>query len=238
MANPGFGFEGSIASWRNAAVTTIEHHASPAAPTSDEDGVPVVFIVDDDDAIRESLAFLMDSAGLSAQALPSAQAFLDAYGGQPGCLLLDVRMPGMTGLELLARVKGLGIRLPVILLTGHGDVPMAVRAMSAGAFHFFEKPFDDRKLLEKIQQAIDHDRRERHSQQSARRLAARMNSLSPRERQVLDLVVAGLLNWQMAAQLQISEKTIESHRASMMRKMEAQNVVDLVHMVVTARQVM
>lgn len=198
---------------------------------------PAVFIVDDDLAIRESLAFLIESVGLAARTFASAQDFLDHYDpAAPGCLLLDIRMPGMTGLQLQAKLNEQRAAIPVILLTGHGDVPMAVRAMNDGAFYFFEKPFNDQALLDQIRRAIDHDGRRRGAAAMAGEVAARLEGLTRREREVLDLVVDGMPNRRMAETLNLSEKTIESHRAGMMRKMKAKNVVDLVHLMEAVRQ--
>lgn len=197
---------------------------------------PTVFVVDDDPAIRESLCWLIESINLTAVAFPSAAAFLSAYDPKaPGCLLLDVRMPSMSGLELHARLTERGATLPVLIITGHGDVPMAVRAMKNGAFDFLEKPFNDHEMLERIQQAIARDARQREESARHARYHARLASLTPRERQVLDLVVAGRLNKQIAIDLGLSEKTVETHRSNVMRKMDAATAVDLVRIVMQSR---
>jgi two-component system response regulator FixJ len=161
----------------------------------------------------------------------SAQAFLDGYdAAKPGCLVLDVRMPGMSGIELQERLTAQRIRVPIIFITGHGDVQMAVRAVQAGAFDFVEKPFNDQDLLDRMQRAIAHDaeRRERDTQQA--QLSALFASLTPREREVLDLVVEGLSNKAVANALGLSAKTVEVHRAKVMEKMHARSVSDLVKM--------
>lgn len=191
-----------------------------------------VFVVDDDSAMRESLCWLIESIGLKACAYDSASAFLDAFDpAVPGCLVVDVRMPGMSGLELHAKLSENENALPVLIITGHGDVPMAVRAMKNGAFDFLEKPFNDQALLERIQQALAHDQQQREAQLRDADYQARLQSLSARERQVMDLVVKARLNKQIAASLELSEKTVESHRANVMRKLGVNTVVELVRLV-------
>ncbi len=191
-----------------------------------------VFVVDDDPAMCESLCWLIESAGLKAKSFASAAEFLSEYDpDRPGCLVTDVRMPGMSGLELHARLAENRSPLPVLLITGHGDVPMAVRAMRHGVFDFLEKPFNDQALLERIQQAIHLDRQRREQGRRNRQFQARLASLTPRERQVMDLVVQARLNKQVAALLNLSEKTIETHRANVMRKMKVATVVELVRLV-------
>ncbi len=190
---------------------------------------PTVFVVDDDEAVRRFLCGLIASVDLLVEAYASAQEFLAAYEpGRPGCLLLDVRMPGMSGLELQRALAERAIDLPVIILTGHGDVQVAVRAMKAGAVDFIEKPFNNELLLDRIQRAVaesvdaDGARVEQHE------IASRMRLLTPRERQVLELVVAGETNKGIARHLGISEKTVEIHRARVMDKMRAKSLVHLV----------
>ena len=196
-------------------------------------GNSVVHIVDDDRALRESLCFLIESADLPARAFESAAQFLDACdAASTGCLLLDIRMPEMNGLELLAALPERAIHLPVIMITGHGDVPMAVRAMKDGAFDFFEKPFNDEALLACVRRAIDFDQKQRRRHDQREAVRARLSRLTSRERQVLEGVIRGRLNKQIAEELDLSEKTIESHRANLMRKMQAENVVDLVKLIV------
>jgi two-component system, LuxR family, response regulator FixJ len=193
---------------------------------------PTVFIVDDDEAVRSSLRLLFRSVGLNAAALASAPDFLAKYDpAQPGCLVLDVRMPGMSGLELQQQLNFRGAIIPVIFITGHGDVPMAVDAMQHGAFHFLQKPFRDQDLLDCIQRALEKDRLARSELAQASRIRERLESLTPREREVLSLVTAGKPNKVMAADLGLSQRTVEIHRARVMEKMAATSLAQLVRMV-------
>lgn len=192
---------------------------------------PVVFIVDDDDAVRRFLSGLIESVELPVEAYASARDFLAAYEpGRPGCLVLDVRMPGMSGLELQRELAERAIDLPVIVLTGHGNVQVAVHAMKAGAVDFVEKPFDNELLLDRIQKAVAESVRADGERVKRNEIANRVRLLSPRERQVLDLVVAGETNKGVARHLDISERTVEIHRANVMRKMRAGSLADLVLM--------
>lgn len=192
---------------------------------------PTVFIVDDDDAVRRFLSGLIESVELRVEAFASAQDFLEAYEpGQPGCLVLDVRMPGMSGLELQRELAEQAIDLPVIILTGHGNVQLAVHAMQAGAIDFVEKPFDNELLLDRIQRAVVENVRAGDERTKRIEIAGRVQLLTPREREVLDLVVAGQTNKGVARHLDISEKTVEIHRANVMRKMQAKSLADLVKM--------
>ena len=194
---------------------------------------PVVFIVDDDAAVRRFLSGLIESVELRVKAYASAQEFLDSYeAGQPGCLVLDVRMPGMSGLELQRELADRAIDLPVIILTGHGNVQLAVHAMKAGAVDFVEKPFDNELLLDRIQRAVAESLRADDERIKCDEIAERKRRLTPRERQVLDLVVAGETNKGVARHLDISERTVEIHRANAMRKMRAKSLADLVKMAV------
>lgn len=193
---------------------------------------PVVFIIDDDDAARESLCWLIGSVRLKVAAFASAADFLAAYRvGQPGCLVTDVRMPGLSGLDLQAELKRRGIDLPVIVVTGHGDVPMAVRAMKAGAFDFVEKPFNDQVLLDRVQKAVESSVAACRDRAQRSDIQARLDQLTPRERQVLDMVVAGESNKGIAHSLGISEKTVEAHRAQVMAKMQARSLPELTRLV-------
>jgi two-component system response regulator FixJ len=193
---------------------------------------PMVFIVDDDEAVRNSLRLLVKSVGLTAMALPSAQDFLTSYNPQqPGCLVLDVRMPGMSGLELQQQLNQRGAVIPVIFITGHGDIPMAVEAMQQGAFDFLQKPFRDQDLIGRIQRALERDRTSREDLGQRNRIRQRRDSLTPREREVLALVTSGSANKVMAADLGLSQRTIEIHRARVMEKMGASSVAQLVRMV-------
>jgi len=195
-------------------------------------GLPIVFIVDDDEAVRNSLRLLVKSVGLTATALASAQEFLASYDPlQPGCLVLDVRMPGMSGLELQQRLNLRGAVIPVIFITGHGDVPMAVEAMQQGAFDFLQKPFRDQDLMDRIQRALEKDRANRAELDQRSRIREQRETLTPREREVLTLVTSGKANKIMAADLGLSQRTIEIHRARVMEKMGASSLAHLVRMV-------
>ena len=193
---------------------------------------PVVFIVDDDQAIRSSLKWLIESVGLRVETFPSADEFIRAYyPGRAGCLLLDVRMPGMSGLELQEHFARNQINIPIIIITGHGDVPMAVRAMKAGAVDFIEKPFNDELLLESIRNALAMDQRLREVQSQRAEIAARLAQLTPREHEVMEMVTEGRSNKEIATSLGVSAKTIEAHRARVMEKMQAGSLAELVRMV-------
>lgn len=190
-----------------------------------------VFIVDDDQAVARSLRWLFETVHLKVQTFSSAQSFLDGYdSSKPGCLVLDVRMPGMSGLDLQERLAAQRIHLPIIFITGHGDVQMAVRAVKSGAFDFVEKPFNDQDLLERIHKAIAFDALQRSQDAHRTQLRAVFASLTMREREVMDLVVDGKSNKAIANWLGLSAKTIEVHRAKMMEKMQARSVADLVKM--------
>jgi two-component system response regulator FixJ len=194
-------------------------------------GKHLVHIIDDDDALRDSLSFLLSSAGIEATTHESAVAYLDdARRGTSGCIVTDVRMPGISGIELLRRLKSDGISVPVIVMTGHGDVPIAVEAMKLGAFDFLEKPFDDDALLTSVRAALGQG--EKHSMQEGERkqIEERLALLSARERQVLDGLVAGKANKVIAYDLGISPRTIEIYRANVMTKMQANSLSNLVRM--------
>jgi FixJ family two-component response regulator len=191
--------------------------------------IPTVFIVDDDFAARSSLRMLLKSLGFVTLAYDCAAAFLEAYdASQPGCLLLDVRMPGMSGLELQQRLSLEGKSIPVIFITGHGDVPMAVEAMQRGAMDFLQKPFEDHELLVRVQRALARDKDNRARLKGLDDAQERLISLTPREREVLDLVVGGTPNKVMAFRLGISQRTVEIHRARVMEKMCAGSLAQLV----------
>jgi len=197
---------------------------------------PTVFIVDDDEAVRQSLRLLVVSAGLPAEAYPSAQAFLEAYDTErPGCLILDIRMPGISGLDLQERMAARGMSLPVVVLTGHGDVPSAVQALKGGAVDYLEKPFDADVLLERVRQAVERDADARVAARRRAALAERIERLTPREREVMELVVAGKANKVVAIELDISERTVELHRGRIMRKMKARSLPELMQMVFEAQ---
>jgi FixJ family two-component response regulator len=191
----------------------------------------IVWVVDDDASVREALRSLIRSAGLRVETLASAQEFLARPRVEaPSCLVLDVRMPRVSGLDLQKRMAEISLQIPIVFITGHGDVPTSVRAMKAGAVEFLTKPFDDQDLLEAIQQAIKRDREARQRQAELGELRARYESLTPREREVMGRVVSGLLNKQVAAELGTSEITIKVHRAQVMHKMHAGSLADLVRM--------
>lgn len=193
---------------------------------------PRVFVVDDDAAVRESLALLVTSVGLEAETFSSAQAFLEAYRpDRRGCLVTDIRMPGMSGLELQAKLAEERIHIPVIVLTGHGDVPAAVRALKGGAIDFVEKPFNPQALLDLIQQAITRDAQIRTQAAHDAEITERMALLTPREAEVLDHVASGKANKVIAVDLGISERTVELHRGRIMRKMRARSLAELMRMV-------
>ena len=192
-----------------------------------------VHVVDDDDSLRRSLQWLLESVGLTVETFSSAADFLARYRrGSPGCILLDLRMPGTSGLELHESFGEESISLPVIFLTGHGDVPAAVRAMKGGAVDFLEKPFRDHELLESIHAALQRDRDERAGRLERQRILARRATLTPREEEVLQLVVNGASNKIIASELGLSLKTVETHRSRVMRKMEAPSLAELVRMAV------
>ena len=191
----------------------------------------MVFVIDDDESIREALHSLIRSVGLRVATFPSAHEFLQSDRPDvPACLILDVRMPGLSGLDLQRDLTEANIHIPIIFITGHGDIPMSVRAMKAGAVEFLTKPFRDQDLLDAIQQALDRDRHARSQQADSADLRNRFHSLTPRETEVFELVVKGLLNKQIALQLGTSEITIKLHRRQVMEKMQADSLADLVRM--------
>ena len=190
-----------------------------------------VYVVDDDESVRRALGGLVRSAGLTVQTFPSAQEFLAfSRPDVPSCLVLDVQLPGLSGLDLQEELAKADVQIPIIFLTGHGDIPMTVRAMKAGALEFLTKPFHNEDLLEAIRVAINRDRLARQERENMRTLYHRYNSLTPREQEVMKWVVAGLLNKQIAAELGISEIMIKVHRGQIMHKMQAESLADLVRM--------
>lgn len=192
---------------------------------------PTVFVIDDDESIREALKDLLESVGLRVETFASAPEFLQSRNSDvPSCLVLDIRMPGLSGLDLQREMAEANIHTPIIFITGHGDIPMTVRAMKAGAVEFLTKPFRDQDLLDAIQQALDRDRAARQEQAETAELRSRFDSLTPRESEVFALVITGLLNKQIALQLGTSEITIKQHRHQVMRKMHADSFAELVRM--------
>lgn len=196
-----------------------------------------IYVVDDDEALRDSMAWLLEGEGYQVQCFDSAAAFLTArHDAMRGCLVLDVRMPDMSGLELHERLDALGCALPVIFITGHGDVPMAVSALQRGACDFIEKPFNNADLLGRIQRALELDAQLSDRRQREAALSHRLDQLTPREREVMRLVVAGRLNKQIADELDISMKTVEAHRARVMEKMGVRTLAELVKVVIALEE--
>lgn len=191
----------------------------------------IVFVVDDDPSVRRALKRLIESEGLQVELFGSAPEFLQGRRPDaPSCLVLDIKLPGITGLDFQHQLSGAGIRIPIIFITGHGDIPMTVRAMKAGAVEFLTKPFRDKDLLDAIQLALGRDRTRRQEESEIAVLQERFESLTPREQEIFRLVVSGRPNKQIAAELGTSEITIKVHRASVMRKMQAEYLADLVRM--------
>lgn len=191
-----------------------------------------VYIVEDDDAVRDSLQMVLESVGYTVTTFSSANAFLEAYNpDMAGCIVLDIRMPGMSGMELQRKLNERNSILPIIFVTGHGDVPMAVEAMQQGAVDFVQKPYREQELLEKIERAFAIDRANREGLQQRQAIAARLESLTPRELDVLRLMVEGRANKVIAIELDISQRTVEIHRARVMEKLGANSLAHLVRMV-------
>ena len=193
---------------------------------------PVVFVVDDDPSIRSSLKFLMSSVGLQVEGFDSADALLKRnLPDAPSCLVLDVRLRGLSGLDFQRQLAARNCRIPIIFITGHGDIPMSVRAMKAGAVEFLTKPFRDQDLLDAVRIALEKDCERRERKKEVSDLKARYNSLTPREQEVISMVVSGMLNKQIADQLATAENTVKVHRSRAMEKMQAQSVAELVKMI-------
>jgi RNA polymerase sigma factor (sigma-70 family) len=193
---------------------------------------PVVFVVDDDPSVRSSLKFLMSSVGLQVESFDSADALLQRkLPDAPSCLVLDVRLRGLSGLDFQRELAARNCHMPIIFITGHGDIPMSVRAMKAGAVEFLTKPFRDQDLLDAVRIALEKDRERRERKKEVSDLKERFNSLTPREQKVISLVVSGMLNKQIADQLGTAENTVKVHRSRAMEKMHAQSVAELVKMI-------
>jgi RNA polymerase sigma factor (sigma-70 family) len=195
-------------------------------------GAPVVFVIDDDSSVRSSLKFLISTVGLQVESFDSAETFLKRKPPQTtSCLVLDVRLPGLSGLDFQRELAAKSIRIPIVFITGHGDIPMSVRAMKAGAVEFLAKPFRDQDLLDAIRVALERDRARREQEKEATELQQRFGSLTPREQEVISMVVSGMLNKQIAGQLGTAENTVKVHRSRAMEKMRAQSLADLVRMI-------
>jgi RNA polymerase sigma factor (sigma-70 family) len=194
-------------------------------------GTPVVFVVDDDPSVRSTLKFLLSTVGLKVESYDSADSFLRGNPPDvPSCLVLDVRLPGLSGLDFQRELAARNIHIPIVFVTGHGDIPMSVRAMKAGAVEFLTKPYRDQDLLDAIRIALERDRDRRAKEKQATELQERFDSLTPRERKVISMVASGMLNKQIAGELGTAENTVKVHRSRAMEKMHAQSLADLVKM--------
>jgi len=192
---------------------------------------PIVFVVDDDPSVRRAIKRLIGSVGLQVELFGSPQEFINRRPDAPSCLVLDIRLPGTSGLDFQRELAHSGIQIPIIFITAHGDIPMTVRAMKAGAVEFLTKPFRDQDLLDAIQIALEMDRTRRQREAEIAMLQVRFEALTPREREVAGMVVSGMLNKQIAARIGTSENTVKAHRSRAMEKMEARSLADLVRMV-------
>ena len=199
--------------------------------TPESEGQPIVFVVDDDESLREALKTLFVMVGLRAEAFAEPSEFLmTKMPDAPACAVLDVRLPGLSGLELQSELATAGVKIPIIFMTGHGDIPMSVKAMKAGAVEFLPKPFRDQDMLDAVQLALKRDRTRREAEQADSQFRTNFESLSSREREVMARVAAGLMNKQIAFELGLAEVTVKVHRGSLMRKMNARSVAELARM--------
>jgi FixJ family two-component response regulator len=213
-----------------------ERPKSPPLPASDKEAVkePIVFVIDDDLSMRRALTNLIQSIGIEVEAYGSAAELLKRKLPEvASCLVLDIRLPGLSGLDLQTELAGANIRIPIIFITGHGDIPMTVRAMKGGAVDFLTKPFRDQDLLDAVVSAIDKDRKRREADKTVANLQALYDTLSSRERDVLGFVAAGLMNKQVAAELDLAEITVKIYRGHIMKKMQARSLADLIRMTET-----
>ncbi|MES9940497.1 MAG: response regulator transcription factor [Candidatus Thiodiazotropha sp. 6PLUC2] len=202
-----------------------------------DQSIPTVFVVDDDEEVRSALKLLFESVGLPVICFASALEYLDRFDGAlPGCLVVDIRMPGMSGLDMQEKLNEYPIFPPVIIITGHGDVPMAVRAVQAGAVDFIEKPFRDQILLDSVHRAIEMDAKMRGEASRLSEIREHLDQLTPREREVLDLVISGMRNKNISEQLGITLSTVEAHRSRVMEKMQADSLSHLMRMMLTLEQ--
>jgi RNA polymerase sigma factor (sigma-70 family) len=208
----------------------IQRQADSGAPVT-KTGRSIVFVVDDDPSVRDAIGRLLGTVGLPVKEFGSALEFLAGERSEtPSCLVLDVRLPGISGIDFQRQLNKADIRIPIIFITAHGDVPMSVKAMKAGAVEFLIKPFHDQDLLDAVQTAIEKDRLRRLREAEIAELQQRLSTLTPREREVVPLVISGLLNKQIAAEINASEATVKVHRSQLMRKLQAKSVPDLVRM--------
>jgi FixJ family two-component response regulator len=192
---------------------------------------PIVFVIDDDVSVREGLSGLFRSVGLQVKAFASASEFLQSkLPDGPSCMVLDVRLPGLSGLDFQSELAKANIQIPIVFITGHGDIPMTVRAMKAGAVEFLPKPFRDQDMLDAVQAGLEHDRDRRKRAGDSSKLKARFDMLTPREREIMALVTTGLMNKQIASEIGVSEVTVKLHRGNVMRKMAAKSLAELVRM--------
>src|ERR1700730_6596533 len=215
---------------RAAGETLVSKVAAPHADLESAEA-PIVYVVDDDAVMREALSSLFRSVGLPVKVFSSAHELLQgSLADRPSCLVLDIRLPGVSGLEFQAELVKAGIHIPIIFMTGHGDIPMSVKAMKAGAVDFLEKPFRHQEMLDAVALAIERDRKRREHQKTLSELQARFELLTPREREVIGFITAGLMNKQVAGEMGVTEMTVKIHRGHIMRKMEARSLADLVRM--------